>query len=303
MSKNPRAFTLIETAAVLACLGVGGVLLAPGQPGNPIAKARESARQIKDSQQLRGIHQSLVLWAQNNKDSYPLPSTIDKGDMTVKPTGSAQSKDTTANIFSVMIYNGFFSPELCISPSEVNSHIKLMKDYAYSSPSKAATPAQALWDPAFAVDFTGESKGNFSYSHTEPTGGRLKKWGNTFQSEEVALCTRTPEIKSIAAEGDKSAKVEYADPKTLTSKIFGHGKGWYGNAVMNDNHVVFVEDKIHDGSTFDKETAPYYVNKDGAKRLDCWCFDEKDDPASKNNYVGIFIKAGATPADFKPIWD
>ena len=55
------------------------------------------------------------------------------------------------------------------------------------------------------------------------------------------------------------------------------------DAVMNDNAVHFVEDKIHPGSTFDHETAPYYLNADNSNRLDCWCFAEKDDPASGNN--------------------
>jgi hypothetical protein len=294
-----RAFTLIELAAVVVCLGAGAALFS--QPRNPISKARESARQIKDSTQIRGIGQGLILWVQNNNDVYPLPSRVDEGNTTVADKGTA--KDTTANCFSMLIYNGFFSPELCVSPAEVNKSIKVMDDYSYNEPAKAINPRLALWDPAFAADFTGENKGNFSYSHLQPSGGRLKKWSNTFQAEEVALCTRTPEIKSVTCDADKSAKVEYANPKTLTSKIFGHGKRWSGNAAMNDNHVVFVEDKIHPGSTFDHDTAPYYTNADGARRLDCWCFDEQDDPDAINNYVGIFIKAGSKPADFKPIWD
>jgi hypothetical protein len=296
---NSRAFTLVETAAVIACVGVAGALLA--QPGDPLVRARDSARQIKDSTQIRGIHQGLVLWAQNNNDLYPLPSKVDKRNTTVAALGA--DKDTTANCFSMLIYNGFFSPELCVSPVEVNKSIKVMDDYTYSDPPKAVNPKLALWDPAFAADFTGDKKGNFSYSHLQPCAGRLKKWSNTFQAEEVAVCTRTPEIKSVTADGDKSAKVEFADVNTNAMKLFGHGKVWSGNAAMNDNAVYFVEDKIHPGSTFNHDTAPYYLDKDNNNRLDCWCYDEKDDPASSNNYVGIFIKAGDKPADFKPIWD
>jgi hypothetical protein len=294
-----RAFTLVELAAVVLCLGAGAALFP--QPQNPIAQARASSRQIKDSTQIRGIHQGLVLWAQNNNDAYPLPSRVDKGDTTVAEKGAA--KDTTANCFSLLIYNGFFSPELCVSPVEVNKSIKVMPDYSYALPAKAVTPAQALWDPAFSADFTHSRTGNFSYSHIQPAGGRLKKWSNTFQSEEVALCTRTPQIKSVACEGAKSATVTYADENTLTSKIFGHGKCWSGHACTNDNAVHFVVDKIHPGSTFTHETAPYYTNADGAKRLDCWCYDEPDDPDSENNYVGIFTKAGGKPGEFKAIWD
>jgi hypothetical protein len=185
----------------------------------------------------------------------------------------------------------------------VNRSIKFMTDYTYSEPPTAAKPKLALWDPAFSADFTGDNKGNMSYSHIQPAGGRIKKWANTFQNEEVAVCTRTPEIKSVTANEDKSAKVEFANPQSLTMKIFGHGKAWSGNAVMNDNHVDFADSKIAPGSTFDATTAPFYVNKDSLNRLDCWCFDETDDPEHNNNYVGIFIKAGYEPSDFKPIWD
>src|SRR4051794_25187775 len=109
---TPRAFTLIELAAVVACLGLGGIMLNPLQPEGGLLKARSTARQLKDSTQQRGIHQGFVLWAQNNNDEYPLPAKIDKRNDTVKEKGRA--KNTSANIMSVLIYNGFFSPELCV---------------------------------------------------------------------------------------------------------------------------------------------------------------------------------------------
>ena len=46
-----------------------------------------------------------------------------------------------------------------------------------------------------------------------------------------------------------------------------------------------------------------YGAADGKQWPDVWCYDEPDDPKSVNDYLGIFIKAGETPADFKAVWD
>ena len=59
------AGTCISGAALLvSCLSIGILLPALG-------KARQAARQIKSSSQLRAIHEALVLYANDNKDWYP----------------------------------------------------------------------------------------------------------------------------------------------------------------------------------------------------------------------------------------
>ena len=119
-----KAFTLIELLVVIAIIALLIGILLPA-----LGKARASARQIKDSTQIRGVHQGMVLWAQNNSDNYPTPSQIDKGWTTLS---SNVVHDVPRNMMSVLIYNGFFSPELCVSPAESNGSIKIMGNYAYS---------------------------------------------------------------------------------------------------------------------------------------------------------------------------
>ena len=48
-----------------------------------IAQHQRASRQARDADQLRAIHQGMVLWAQNNADVYPLPSRLDTADNTV----------------------------------------------------------------------------------------------------------------------------------------------------------------------------------------------------------------------------
>lgn len=286
--KRGRAFTVIElVVAVIVVLVLVAILLPAMAPSRC-----HGCRQIKDSTQIRGIHQGMVLWAQNNKDRYPLPSEIDAGNVTVAEDGA---KDTTANIMSVLIYNGFFSPELCVSPAEANAAIKVMPDYSYSNPAKAVNPAKALWDPAFSTDFTGGKSGYFSYAHMLPADERLKNdWSNTFDATRAVIGNRGPRIASMTT-GRKGRTYTPAGPSSNTYLIHGGKSTWEGNIAFNDNHIDFV-------TRWDPETTTY-KDAGGAAWSDCLFFDEPDDAAARNNYLGNFIKAGAAKTDFTAIWD
>src|SRR6478736_6361381 len=95
-----RGLTVIEViVVVIAVVLLIGILL-------PVmTQARRGPHHSSESSYIRGIHQGMVLWAQNNKDVYPLPSLVDVKDDTVAEKG--REKDTTANIMSLMIFNGF----------------------------------------------------------------------------------------------------------------------------------------------------------------------------------------------------
>lgn len=298
--RRSYGFTMVELAVVLVvCVVLVAVIVGVVLPAT--ARRPGGTRSMKDSTQVRGVHQGMVLWAQNNADQYPLASLYDKNNATIAlAEGEDPSvKDSTANIVSIMIYNGFFSPELCVSPAEVNGNIQVFEKYQYSEPSGAAAADKklALWDPGFSADFTDKTRpGNFSYGHMLPAAERREKtWKNTFQATEAVLGNRGPEITGLAAPKGGARAATVKNPMTNTYLIHGGRKTWEGNIAYNDNHVNFE-------TRMDPEVTPYSF--DGKKTyLDHLFYDETDDAAGVNNFLGIFTKGGPKKADFVSIWD
>jgi type II secretory pathway pseudopilin PulG len=305
-----RGFTIIELIAVLVVALAIGALLLPSLG----KRSRQTNPQLKDSTQIRAIALSMVVWANNNNGEYPLPSAIDIADLTVADKGRA--KDTTANIFSMLIWNGLISPELCICPQESNTGaMQKEEDYQYTAPPTAINPASALWDPAFSADFTNGSISNFSYAHLQPSGtrgvngaapsGRLLKWRDTFDPREAVLGNRSPELSAVNVSGRPTPESRYSpvikNPSSNTFLIHGGRSTWEGHVAFNDGSVQFIT-KLSPFKPSAAKATPSYTTAAGP-RLDTIFFDEPDDAAQTNTFLGVFTTAGEKPSDFRAIWD
>jgi hypothetical protein len=222
-----------------------------------LGKARQSARQLKDSTQVRGVHQGLVLWAQSNSDTYPVPSQIDKDNSTL---AAGSEKDLPRHVASILIFNGFFSPELLVSPAESNPMIGPDVAFMYANPigTANANASLALWDPGFKAvpEDTGTfgrakpgTPGSMSYALMPFVGGREPKWNATFVPTEAIVGNRGPAYTAAGAgAGLRWALVNSAPSNggntpigtgSNTLLIHGGRTTWEGNIVYNDNAVNF----------------------------------------------------------------
>jgi prepilin-type N-terminal cleavage/methylation domain-containing protein/prepilin-type processing-associated H-X9-DG protein len=256
-----KPFTLIELLVVIAIIALLVGILLPA-----LGKARQSARQLKDSTQVRGILQSMVVWANNNAGEYPIPSRIDPTTNTTAATG--ESKNITSAVLSVLIYNGNISPELCISPAESNTGaVQREEDYESNNPQGAGMPANALWDPKFhgtpgnegnASATNASSPANISnnsYAHVVYFGKRRAQWADTFSTTEAVFGNRGPQFTAndegtYPTTGRWTLLNGATGTGSNTLLIHGGRTTWEGNIGYNDGHVGFETKPNPDGITY-----------------------------------------------------
>jgi prepilin-type N-terminal cleavage/methylation domain-containing protein/prepilin-type processing-associated H-X9-DG protein len=263
-----RGFTAIElSVSILIIVIIIAIALPAMQP-----RRHGGSRQLKDSTQVRGIVQAMVIWAQNNNGKYPLPSEIDAQGFTLP--GEAHTKDTTGHVLSLLIYNGNISTDLCISPAESNTGQAVRSDdYEFTNPKAAVKPEDAIWDPRFRGtpldapigDRAADSPANNSYAQLVNLGARREKWKDTFATTEAVFGNRGPAYAAEdSAPHPQSGKWKLLDGPlgrdSNTLLIHGGRTTWEGNIAYNDGHVSFETRPAPDGVAYSRGGDPKKLN-------------------------------------------
>jgi len=223
--KRMRGFTLIELLVVMAIIALLIGLLLPA-----LAKARAQAKLLKDSTQIRGIHQSWIVFSRESQGIFPTPGLINRqmdqilGVETPGRGNEDHKQNNTANLHSACVMNNYYTPELCVGPTEPSGHVSIKEDYNWE---RLNVVNDIYWDTDFKADLNNES--NISYSSMPIANERqLKQWRDSLDSNWAILGNR----------GVHDGFVDEANYNvSITLQIHGK-KQWLGNVCYNDNHVV-----------------------------------------------------------------
>lgn len=225
-----RGFTLVELLVVIAIIALLVGLLLPA-----LAKAMASAKTVKDSTQIKQIHQAMLSMAQETKgNKMPTPGLINRVGQDPGSGVEDYTQNKTQNLYSACVARNLFNTDLCIGPTEVNPQIVEYKNYDYD----LYRPANdTYWDPGFGANVSlaagSTTFANTSYAHLVLCGYRkANQWRATLDSTKPHFSTRgTNEGVTVGANYEQSP----------TLRLHGPSKSWAGNCCYADNHMEYIE--------------------------------------------------------------
>jgi prepilin-type N-terminal cleavage/methylation domain-containing protein len=256
MTGQRRAFTLVELLVVISIIALLIGILLPA-----LGAAREEARKVTSSTQLKGIHQNMVIFSQSNKGYYP-GMTSSGVEVT---TGNTQNLDslpqgggigrTVRGRFEIMLDRNMFEPAYIISPSETKTEWE----------SGAVTSANFSYTMMFLQLMPGAAP-----QPLDSTVIRNIEWRGTTSNSQAAVLSD----RNTGANGTTSVSSVY------TAQDSGE---WKGTVVYNDNHTKFESTHIL--------TTQY---GEGAARTDDNIFDNAGETGATKGNGGFMVNSVGT---------
>lgn len=301
---HKKGFTLVELLVVIAIIALLIGLLLPA-----LAKARANAQSLKDKSQVTQVHKSALGFAAENKGRLPTPGLIkrlpDPNLGLVAGHGPEDlTQNSTPNLYSAMIAQNLFQPEILLGPTEVRPNFKVDTDYDYKQYQPAANQ---FWDSTFKADpqLNAPEECNSSYAHSALIGQRKKsQWKDTQRQAFACFGTRGTGGGSGNFGGALSGN-DYEKSPTLELHL--PKKMWVGNVVFADNHAETV-------TNFYTGTCGYSPNtQQGSTGVLGMAKDHIYNPEftdygsnrllSGDSYMGMFINPSADGTQITPRFD
>jgi prepilin-type N-terminal cleavage/methylation domain-containing protein len=220
------AFTLIECLVVISIIALLVGILLPA-----LGAARRSACQSKNSSQVRGVHQSMVIFAQNNASYLPgldksgnlLPANApafssapsnSSGGASAATSGGGLTGASMSARYYILLNGSFIAGDLLINDQETLT--KWSDSTKLPSTDQFSYVPLRIADSSTATDFGNQA-------------GRAAEWRDNANSQSILISDRN------TAAAPLSNKV-----RSVWSTSTGTQADWKGVVLWGDNHAEFL---------------------------------------------------------------
>ena len=216
-----RGFTLVELLVVMAIIALLLAILLPA-----LTRSKQLARQVKDATQVKQIHTAFLTFSRSFEGRFPTPGLINRLGGTPGQGAEDISKNSHAALYSACIAQNYFSPQLCVSPSEASGNVAVHSTHNFNAFNVAT---ETYWDRNFRADLLATSHLSYGTLHLDGTR-KARQWRESVDSKFAVVGNRGVQDGSYD-------DLIYNASKTL--EIHGGRRSWEGNIVYNDNHVAY----------------------------------------------------------------
>lgn len=229
-------FALLAVGCIFATLVVAGC--GDGVSGDPIkvtptqvmrfskvgllpalGASRSTAQRMQNATQIRGIHQSFVLYSNSNNTFYPGYNSDGRNDFDAvaatqtKWGNGALHKDDISKVYAELLTGEYVTPEYIISPLDTSMG-------APSLPSRKGTVTNRQYSYAL-LDMTAAAPGS-----------RRREWSDTNNSQAPIVSDPSSDIRSVSLD-----TVTYHS--NVPASQGNSDTDYQGSVAWNDNHVTF----------------------------------------------------------------